>query len=158
MTRHLKLTLILASAALSSQAVTAAAPDAKLWNGTWHLNAAASKWGAAGKETSETRTYDYSGGKLNMKSSAKNAAGKEINFSYSAACDGKFSPMIGNANADSIALTCVSGRDLKATSRLKGKVTVQSTASVSADGKHLTLKRTYVGMKGAPTEVLEFTR
>jgi hypothetical protein len=41
---------------------------------------------------------------------------------------------------------------------MKGKVTVQSTATVSADGKHLTLKRTYVGMKGAPSELLEFTR
>jgi hypothetical protein len=41
---------------------------------------------------------------------------------------------------------------------MKGKVTVQSTATVSADGKHLTLKRTYVGMKGTPTETLQFSR
>jgi len=66
--------------------------------------------------------------------------------------------MTGNPNADSISLTCVSSREIKATSRLRGKVTVQSTAAVSADAKHLTLRRTYVGMKGAPTEVLEFTR
>ena len=150
--------LILGTAALSAQTATAAPPDAKLWNGTWHLNAAASKWGAAGKETSETRSYDVSGGKLSMKSSAKNADGKETDFTYSAACDGKPSPMTGNPNADSISLACVSGREIKATSRLHGKVTVQSTATVSADGKKLTLKRTYVGRKGAPTEVLEFTR
>jgi hypothetical protein len=66
--------------------------------------------------------------------------------------------MTGNPNADSISLKAVSVRELKATSRLHGKVTVQSTALVSADGKHLTLKRTYVGMKGAPSELLEFTR
>jgi hypothetical protein len=153
-----KLALILASVTLSAQAAAAAAPDAKLWGGTWHLNAAASKWGAAGKEHSETRSYDYSGGKLSMKSSSKDAAGKETNFSYSAGCDGKSAPMPGNANADSISLTCVSGREIKATSRMKGKVMVQSTATVSADGKHLSLKRTYVGMKGAPSELLEFTR
>jgi hypothetical protein len=158
MIRGSKLALTFATAILSAQAVHAASPDAKLWNGTWHLNPAASKWGPAGKEASETRSYDVSGGKLSMKSTAKDAHGKETNFTYSAACDGKFSPMTGNARADSIALTCVSGREIKATSRLHGKVTVQSTASVSADGKHLTLKRTYVGMKGAPTEVLEFTR
>jgi len=156
--RHLKLALILATVTLSAQAAAAAAPDAKMWSGTWHLNAAASKWGAAGKEQSETRSYDYSGGKLSMKSSAKDSAGKETNFSYSAGCDGKSAPMTGNPNADSISLTCVSGSEIKATSRMKGKVTVQSTATVSADGKHLTLKRTYVSMKGAPTEVLEFTR
>ena len=158
MIRHSKLLLIFATAALSAQAANAAAPDAKLWNGTWHLNAAASKWRASGKEASETRSYDYSGGKLSMKSSSKDAAGKGMNFTYSAGCDGKVSPMTGNPNADSISLTCVSGREIKATSRLHGKVTVQSTATVSADGKHLTLKRTYVGQKGAPTEQLEFTR
>lgn len=150
--------LMVAAAALSAQAAMAAPPDAKLWNGTWHLDTAASKWGAAGKEVSETRSYDYSGGKLTMKSSAKDTAGKETNFTYSAACDGKFVPMVGNARADSISIGCVSGREIKATSRLHGKVTVESTATVSDDGKHLTLKRSYVGMKGAPSEVLEFKR
>jgi hypothetical protein len=158
MIRRSKHILILATAALSAQVALAGSPDAKLWSGTWHLNAAASKWGAAGKESSETRTYDYSDGKLSMKSTGKDAAGKETSFAYAAACDGKFAPMTGNPNADSISLNCVSGREIKATSRLHGKVTVQSTAAVSADGKHLTLKRTYVGMKGSPTEVLEFTR
>ena len=71
MIRHSKLLLIFATAALSAQAANAAAPDAKLWNGTWHLNAAASKWRASGKEASETRSYDYSGGKLSMKSSSR---------------------------------------------------------------------------------------
>ena len=158
MIRGLKIALILATAALSAQGATAAAPDAKLWNGTWHLNSAASKWGAAGKEQSETRSYDYSHGKLTMKSSGKDAAGKESNFAYSAGCDGKSAPMTGNPNADSISLACVSGHEINATSSMKGKVTVQSAATVSADGKHLTLKRTYVSMKGAPVEVLEFTR
>ena len=157
MIRRLNWGIIAASAALA-QAASAAAPDAKLWNGTWHLNAAASKFGAAGKEQSETRNYDYSGGKLTMKSSSKNGAGKEMNFTYSAALDGKWYPMTGNPNADSISLTAVSGRELKASSRLHGKVTVQSTATVSADGKHLTLNRTYVAMKGTPSEVLQFDR
>ena len=133
-------------------------PDAKAWNGTWHLDAAKSKFGAAGSEQSETRTYDYAGGKLTMKSTSKNAAGKEMSFSYSAALDGKWYPMTGNPNADRISLTPVSGHEVKASSSLHGKITVQSTATVSADGKHLTLKRTYVTMKGTPSEVLEFNR
>lgn len=157
MIRHSKFALVFATV-LMSVGAAAAAPDAKLWTGTWHLNAAASKWAPSGKEVTETRSYDYSSGKLSMKSSAKDSKGKETNFSYSAACDGKPAPMIGNPNADSISLTCVSGRQIKATSSMKGKVTVQATATVSADGKHLTLKRTYVGTKGAPSETLEFTR
>ena len=154
-----KLILALASAVfLAAQPAAAAVPDAKVWNGTWHLDAAKSKFGAVGTEQSETRTYDYSGGKLSMKSSSKNGAGKEMSFSYSAGLDGKWYPMTGNPNADSISLTAVSGRELKASSRLHDKLTVQSTATVSADGKHLTLKRTYVAMKGTPTESLEFGR
>lgn len=159
MIRRSRLAIVLATAvALSAQTAAATMPDAKLWNGTWHLDAAKSKFGAAGTEQSETRTYDYSGGKLTMKSSSKNGAGKEMNFSYSAGFDGKWYPMTGNPNADSIMLTAVSGRELNASSRLHGKVTVQSTATVSVDGKHLTLKRTYVTMKGTPAEVLEFER
>jgi hypothetical protein len=158
MNRRSKLALIVMSAALATQATAATAPDAKLWNGTWHLNAGASKFGAPAKEQSETRTYDYSRGKLSMKSSFKDANGKETNFSYSAGLDGKWYPMTGNPNANSISLTAVSSRELKASSRLHGKLTVQSTATVSADGKHLTLKRTYVALKGKPIEVLVFNR
>jgi hypothetical protein len=37
-------------------------------------------------------------------------------------------------------------------------VTVESTATVSADGKHLTLTRHMLRLKGAPTDVLQFDR
>lgn len=154
-----KLAFILASIAiLTPQGVTAAAPDAKLWNGTWHLNAAKSKFAPSTKELSETRSYDVSGNKVTMKSTSKDASGKESSFSYSAAWDGKSYPMVGNPNADSISLTGVSGRQVNAKSMLHGKLTVESTAMVSADGKHLTLKRHMLRLKGAPTDVLEFDR
>jgi hypothetical protein len=156
MTRKPKLLLLAAAFATC----VAAAPqlDQKLWSGTWHLSTAASKWTAAGKEQSETRSYSFEGGKITMKSSVKTASGKQMNFAYSAAPDGKSYPMTGNPNADSITLAAVSAREAKATSSLHGKATVHTIATVSADGKHLTLKRTYVAMKGTPTEVLEFTR
>jgi opacity protein-like surface antigen len=158
MTTHWKLAVAATLVAMSAPAAAAAPPDAKLWGGTWHLDAAASKWGGAGKEVSETRSYEITGTQLTMKSTATSASGKETNFTYSAACGGKVAPMEGNPNADSISLTCVSPREVRATSRLKGKVTVQSTATVSADGKRLTLRRKYVATKGAPSETLEFSR
>ena len=140
------------------QGVSAAGPNAKLWNGTWHLNAATSKFQSAAKEQSETRTYDISGGKVTMKSSSKDTAGKELNFSYSAAWNGKSYPMVGNPNADSISVNAVSTREIKARSRLHGKLSVQSTATVSADGKHLTINRKMLRIKGTPTDMLEFDR
>ena len=154
-----KFALIFASLALAvPQGASAAEPNAKLWNGTWHLDAAKSKFASSAKEASETRTYDISGKKVTMKSSSKNAAGKELNFSYTAGYDGKWYPMVGNPNADRIMLRVVSDREFRASSRLKGKPSVHSTATVSADGKHLTLKRKMLRMKGAPTDVLEFER
>jgi hypothetical protein len=157
MTTRSKLVVFVASVGFAAQAAGAAGIDAKAWDGIWHLNAAASKW-ATNKEQSETRSYSYSDGKLTMKSSSKDDKGKQTDFTYSAALDGKSSPMTGNPNADSISITSVSAHEIKATSRMKGKVTVQSDAIVSADGKHLTIKRTYVAQKGAPTETLVFDR
>lgn len=154
-----KLTLILAGVALAiPQGISARGVDAKLWNGTWHLNADKSKFASSGKEQSETRTYDVTANRIMMKSSSKDTAGKTLNFSYAATFDGKWSPMHGNPNADSISVTAVSGHQIKATSRLHGKTTVESTATVSADGKHLTLTRKMIRLKGAPTDVLEFDR
>ena len=93
-----------------------------------------------------------------MKSSSKDSSGKTLNFSYSAGWDGKMYPMVGNPRADSISLKMISAREFKASSQLHGKVTVESTATVSADGKHLTLTRHMLRLKGAPTDVLEFDR
>jgi hypothetical protein len=159
MTGQWKLALILGSLAIAiPQDANAATPNAKLWNGAWHLNAAKSKFASSAKEQSETRTYEISANKVTMKSSSKDPSGKALNFSYSAGYDGKWYPMVGNPNADRISLTAVSDRELKAKSQLHGKPAVESRATVSADGKHLTLKRKIVRMKGAPTDWLEFDR
>jgi len=154
-----KLTLIFASLTLAiPQGALAADPNAKLWNGTWHLNAAKSKFASSAKEQSETRTYSISHGKVSMKSSSKDLAGKALDFSYSAGYDGKWYPMVGNPNADRISLKVVSDREFRASSQLHGKASVESTATVSADGKHLTLQRKMLRLKGAPIDVLEFDR
>lgn len=154
-----KFALIFASLALAvSQGASAAAPSAKLWNGTWHLNVAKSRFASSAKEQSETRTYSIAGNKITMKSNSKNMSGKAMSFSYSASWDGKWYPMVGNPNADRISLTAVSDREIKASSQLHGKPSAESRATVSADGKHLTLTRKMVRMKGAPTDVLQFDR
>lgn len=159
MTGRTKFALILAGLAIAlPQGANAGAPNGKLWNGTWHLNATKSKFASPGKEQSETRTYAVSASKVTVKSSSKDLSGKPLNFSYSAGWDGKWYPMIGNPNASSISLTAVSDRELKASSQLNGKPSVESTATVTADGKHLTIRRKMLRIKGAPTDVLEFDR
>src|SRR5437764_14728741 len=89
MNGRIKSALIFATVAMAvPQGVSAAGPNAKLWNGTWHLNPATSKFQSPAKEQSETRTYDISGGKVTMKSSSKDTAGKEFNFRSCAAWHG----------------------------------------------------------------------
>ena len=158
MNKRSKLALFASLALAIPQGANAAELNAKLWNGTWHLNAAKSKFNSSAKEQSETRSYDISGKKVTMRSSSKDLAGKVLKFSYSAGYDGKWYPMVGNPNADRISLKVVSDRELRASSQLHGKASVESTATVSADGKHLTLKRHMLRLKGAPTDVLEFNR
>ena len=159
MNRPAKFALILASLAIATpQGAGAAVPNAKLWNGTWHLNPAASKFESSGKRESETRKYAISGDKVLMKSTSKTASGRTLTVSYSARTDGKYYPMTGNPNADRIALSVVSERELKWSSQLNGKTTIAGTAAVSTDGKHLTLKRTMLTVKGTPTDVLKFDR
>jgi hypothetical protein len=158
MNRQSKIAMLAALALIIPQPASAGGPNAKLWNGTWHLNTAKSKFASETKEKSETRTYSVSADKVTMKSSSKDSSGKTLNFSYSAGWDGKMYPMVGNPRADSISLKMISAREFKASSQLHGKVTVESTATVSADGKHLTLTRHMLRLKGAPTDVLEFDR
>ncbi len=154
-----KFALILASLAIAiPQGVSAATPNARLRNGTWQLNAARSKFVSSGKERSETRTFGISSNKVTMKSSSRDLSGKALNFSFSAGYDGKWYPMAGNPNADRISLIAVSPWELQSRSRLRGKPSAETTATVSADGKHLTLRRKVVRLKGAPTDILEFDR
>jgi hypothetical protein len=154
---HRKLALIVAGLAIATPqlALGAPAPDAKAWNGTWHLNTAKSKFSSPEySATSETRSYNVSGNKVALKSTIKTHAGKTINWNYSAALDGKWYPMNGNPNGDSISLTPVGPREAKAEVKLKGKPAVTSTSTVSADGKHLTVHRQMLLAKGGPTDDL----
>jgi hypothetical protein len=81
-----------------------------------------------------------------------NAAGKTIKWSYSANANGKWYRTSGNPNTDHIALTLVSPREITSKTTLKGKPSARSTATVSADGKVLTIKRSILMAKGGPTD------
>ncbi len=145
---------------IAQTANAAPAPNAKLWSGAWKLNVAKSKFGAADTaEKGETRTYTVSGNRLTMSSSATTGAGKAMKWGYSAATDGKWYPTAGNPNTDHIALTLASDREVKSKTQLHGKPSANATASVSADGKQLTIDRNILTAKGGPShDVLVFDR
>lgn len=127
--------------------------NAKLWTGTFQLNLGASKFTSPDyTPKSDTRAYSVAGNRLTMRSKGMNAAGKTMNWGYSATLNGKWAKVTGNPNTDHVALTLVGDREFKSTSRLKGKATANSTATVSEDGKAITIHRSILNAKGGPTD------
>lgn len=157
-----KLALILSAIAMGlPQAASAQSAElSKAWAGTWQLNTGKSKFSSAEfTPKGDTRTYTVAGKRLTMRSTGINAAGKTIKWSYSANTDGKWYPTSGNPNTDQIALTFVSPREFKSRTTLKGKPSARATATVSADGKVLTINRSILTAKGGPTnDVMVFNR
>ena len=150
-----KLALILSAVAIALPQTASAKSSAlsKSWAGTWHLNMEKSKFSSEDfTPKSETRTYTVASKRLTMRSTAVNAAGKTMKWSYSASTDGKLYPTSGNPNTDHIALTLVSPREFTSKTTLKGKATARSTPILSADGKVLTIKRSILTAKGGPTD------
>jgi hypothetical protein len=148
-----KLALILSAIAMALPQAASAKSLSKAWNGTWHLNTEKSKFSSAEfTAKSDTRTYTVAGRRLTMHSTMINADGKTIKWSYSANTNGKWYRTFGNPNTDHVALTLVSPRELKSKTTLRGKPSARSTATVSADGKVLTINRSILTAKGGPTD------
>ena len=150
-----KLALILSAVAIAlpQPAIGKSAALSKMWAGNWQLNAAQSKFSSPDTSVkSESRSYTVSGNRLTMKADSVMGSGKTMKWGYSAATNGHWNAMHGNPNADQIALTWVSDREVKSQSRLHGKPSATSTASLSADGKGLTIKRSILTAKGGPSD------
>ena len=148
-----KFALIFAAAAIVLPQTAIGKSLSTSWNGTWQLNTEKSKFSSAQYTSkSDTRTYAAAGNRLTMRATGTNAAGKTMKWSYSARTDGKWYPTSGNPNTDHIALTLVSPSEFKSNARLKGKPSARTTATVSADGKVLTINRSILTAKGGPTD------
>ncbi len=126
-----------------------AKPAPSALNGTWKLDPAASKFSSPALK-SETRTYRVTGNRVKLTASGIDASGKPTHFSYSAAYDGKFYPMIGNPIGNWIALKRIDARTIDATVKKGKAVSAYAKVTVSADGKHLTLARKTLRGKAAP--------
>lgn len=139
--------------AAAQTAIAAPGPSPKLWSGAWQLNSAKSKFSSPdSSEKSETRSYSVSGNRVTMKSNSVAGSGKPMKWGYSAVTNGKWYPTTGNPNTDHIALTPVSDREVKSKTQLHGKPSATASASVSADGKVLTINRSILTAKGGPSD------
>ena len=155
MNAHSRIALMIAGLAIAVPQGPALAKglNAKMWTGTFQLNLDKSKFTSPDyTPKSDTRTYRATGNRLTMQSKGVNAAGKAMTWGYSATLDGKWAKVTGNPNTDRVALTLVSDREFKSTSKLKGKTTAKSTLTASEDGKAITIHRSILNAKGGPTD------
>lgn len=148
-----KIALIFAAAAIALPQPAVGKSLSRAWNGIWQLNTAKSKFSSADyTPKSDRRIYTVAGNRLTMRSTGTNAAGKAMKWGYTARTDGKSYMVSGNPNTDHIKLTYVSPREFKSEAMLKGKDSARSTATLSADGKMLTIARSILTAKGGPTD------
>jgi hypothetical protein len=114
--------------------------------GTWKLNAGKSK-GAVFKIGTVVTEPAGDGLKVTVDLTAND--GTPAHWSFTAAYDGKDNPISGNTPfGNTVALTRVDDHTTKVTNKQDGKVTVEQTVVISADGKTRTLATKGTDTKG----------
>lgn len=110
------------------------------WLGTWKLNVARSKFVPAPPPQSMTITFEAAtDGGIKLTADGVNGEGKPMHLEYAAKFDGTEVPWTGNPNADSTAPRRLDANRYENVWKKDGKVVVAVTATVSADGKTLTI-------------------
>jgi hypothetical protein len=142
MSRWLFVTVIVLAFGLP---VTGQTPNPHL--GTWKVNVAKSKRdpSATPLNATSTRKYEvFEGDGLKLTVDSVDANGKHVTGGWAGHFDGKPNKDLGNNPWDSVAVKRVDAYTYEATQLSKGKVYSSNIASVSKDGKTLTVtsKRT----------------
>jgi hypothetical protein len=144
-----RLTLALALCA----ALTTVSGAGDLFDGTWQLNTAKSKYTPGPGPDKATVTIKSDGETVTVKTDSS-FEGKPIMTSYTAKLDGTPAPLEGSPMADSISVRNVDERTRALRSMKEGKTVGESRATISADGKTITVTGTGVNPKG---EKVKFT-
>jgi hypothetical protein len=117
------------------------------FNGTWQLNAAKSKYDPGPAPDKATVTIKSDGTTATVKTEST-FEGKPIATSYTAKLDGTPAPLQGSPMADTVAVRKVDERTRELKSMKDGKTIGESRATVSADGKTVTVTGTGMNPKG----------
>ena len=124
--------------------------------GTWKLNVAKSTWvpGGASPPPGQVAvtTIESVGAGLKVQISRELPDGTVTRFGFTADFDGKDTPIVGDPNTDTVALTRIHERMFKMVNKKNGKVTATQVSSVSADGQLRILTTTVVNAAGQLVE------
>ena len=119
------------------------------WAGTWRLSLAQSRF-SRDAPRGETRSINVSAHGMSVRSSGIAASGKRINFSYSLTLDGRFHPLVGNPDGDSISARLINPRKMSIAVRRSGKLAATATTELSA--RHLVMYRHRLKLSGNQSE------
>jgi hypothetical protein len=126
-----------------------AAFAAENWVGSWKLNAAKSKAGAAPTVRAQTIKFESTAAGIKLTSDGTDADGKPMHGEYTSKFDGKDVPWTGNPSADTACPKRLDDNSYENVWKKGGKPTVNAKVVVSADGKTLTVTQTPADGKGA---------
>jgi hypothetical protein len=134
-------------AALLGGAALAQTTDSQV--GNWKLNVAKSKYSPGPAPKSASTKIETVGAGTKVIVDQTLADGTTRHYEFTAAYDGKDSPMIGNnPDADMVARTRINANTIQTVNKKGGKVTTTQTSTVSADGKTRTVTTKGVNAAG----------
>jgi hypothetical protein len=129
--------------------------DSAAFVGTWKLNLDKSKFATGQAPKSLTRTATADGDTVTYKFEGVAADGTAFSFGYTSKYDGKDSAITGTGapyGADHIAIKQLNSHQLSATSKKGDKIVGTTSATVSHDGKTLTLTSKGTDANGKPVK------
>lgn len=135
--------------AIALAAVVSAA-DHDPFVGTWKLNIAKSTFEAGAPPKSSTATITTVGDKRRVRVHTVPATGAELNTESTAADDGKDYPMKGSATVDMVSVIRIDPRTVERRDKKNGQVVATLRATVSSDGKTMTVNQRGVAAQGQP--------
>jgi len=109
--------------------------------GTWKLNEGKSKI-PAGAPKNTTVVYEAAGDNVKVTVDGVDGQGKPAHNEWTGKFDGKDYPVTGDTASDVRSYKQVNDHTLELTAKKGGKVTIEGTVTVSADGKTRTVKAT----------------
>jgi hypothetical protein len=125
--------------------------------GTWKLNLEKSKYPAGMAPKSQTRTVSADGNNVIYKFEGQGADGTAFSYGFTSKWDGKDAEVTGTGSpsgADHIAIKQVDSHTLSATLKKGEKTIGTSSATVSQDGKMLTLTTKATDANGKPVKTV----
>ena len=126
------------------------------WVGTWRLDLSHSRFSGVAPR-GEVRTVTLANNRMSVRSTVTPASGRDMHFNYSVTLDGRFHPLVGNPDGDSIALRLVDPRKVTIQVRRNGKLA--ATAATQVSSHRLVMDSRRFQLSGNPSEdVLVYAR